>query len=47
MEPISKMSEKGGRMKLMHKDGRRVEVKNFRPIAIISVLCKRVPLWSQ
>ena len=27
-------------MKLLHKCGRRVEWKNFRPIAIISVMCK-------
>ena len=27
-------------MKLLHKGGRRDELNNYRPIAIISVICK-------
>ena len=31
---------KESRVKLLHMDGRTDELKNFRPIAIISVICK-------
>ena len=31
---------KEGRVKLLHNCGRRNELKNYRPIAIISVICK-------
>ena len=31
---------KESKVKLLHKDGRREDLKNYRPIAIISVICK-------
>ena len=31
---------KESRVKLLHKGGRRDELMNYRPIAIISVICK-------
>ena len=42
-------------MKLLHKGGRRNELKNYRPIAIISVTCKlcmlkvrkRIKKWAE
>ena len=42
-------------MKLLHKSGRRDELKNYRPIATISVICKlcmlmvreRIDKWTE
>ena len=31
---------KENRVKLLHKDGRRDKLKNYRPIEILSVICK-------
>ena len=46
---------KESRVKLLHKDGRTDELKNYRPIAIISVTCKlcmlmvreRIDKWTE
>ena len=31
---------KESKVKLLHNDGRREDLKNYRPISIISVICK-------